>query len=504
MIIINKVDDNFLKLSANTEQFRYFVEQFRVKDKNCYFNPMYKNGKWDGFIRFLHNNGLFQKGLLFEIIRLSKLNSWPIKFDKDILISKYSFTDDEINNSLLDVKLFEDQFKHIRKILKYNIGLIKLPTSTGKSFIEISLMNLYKSKGLNNQIIIVPRSSLAEQIYSDLISKSKNISKDSIGKLYDGTKGWDKEIVVATWQSLNNLLDLDIEYGKRFEVLIQDETHVSSSSAKKIKGVINSFSPEIKYGFSATILSKNKNPLEYYNLIGLFGPIISKDTIINLQNKKRIAKSEIHMKLLKYQVQKEISSYKDYEEFIRYSEIRRKYIKYLIEKHMKHSPEENFLILIRNVDFVKEFYNDLINSGFNARLIHGKTPIKERVSIKKEMQGGSGMVLLATTGVFTLGENVPNLHTLILAQSRRSETETIQQVGRLLRISPGKKKALIYDIVDDLIVKKELENGDIVRKNFGKRHMKSRIEAFKEHTLDVTNIEEVHLVDKIKIFEKLI
>jgi len=495
MIQIEKTDNpNYLKVIAEKSIFSFLQMHFTVKDKNCFFHPLYKAKKWDGKIRFLRQDGIILSGLLVEILRIAKINKWDVGFDKDLIINRYKFSRSEIELALKDVTLFPDQIDVIEKILKYNYGLCKLPTSAGKSYIEIAMLNLFRLKGVKNMILIVPRQTLVEQIYADLITKSPFIRPEECGRLYGGHKDWDKTVVVATWQSLNTLLQLDADYGKRFEVLIQDEVHGTSSSAKIVQQVITSFPTKHKYGFSASILSRDTDKMEYMNSVSLFGPITASGSIQKLQEIDRISDAEIRVKLLKYPVQPEIKDYKAYEDFIRYNPKRREYIVELVKEIKKNIPSSNGLLLIRNVDFAREMV-DMLREYFgdNVHLIEGSVKVGDRIDIKEIIKKNEDQILVASVGTFSMGENLPNLHWLILVQSRKSEIEAIQQVGRLLRKYPGKEKAVIYDLCDDLIVIRKNDDGKEIKKNFGKKHMKKRIEVFQRHGLKVVSLEQVFL-----------
>lgn len=483
---------NYLKLTTDDDSIKFLQAHFTAKDKNAYWNPLYKKKIWDGKIRFLNHQGMFLSGLLAEVIRIAKINSWPIKVDKNLIFNTYKFDRQEIDLALKDVTLFLDQVEVIQKMLKFCYGICKLPTSSGKSYIEIAIMNLYRLRGMKDMILIVPRQTLVEQIYEDLVLKSSFIKPEECGRLYGGHKEWDRNVIVATWQSLNTLLQLDKEYGKRFQLLIQDEVHVSSSSAKVTKEVITSFPTKFKYGFSATVISRDTDKLEYFNSVSLFGPITATNTVQKLQLEGRISNAEIRVKLLNYPVQPEIHTYQDYEDFIRYNPQRREYILSLVKQTQEKLQGANGLILVRNVDFAREFAEMLRGEfGDNVHLIEGSVKVTDRIDIKKEVQESNNQILVATLGTFGLGENITNLHYLILVQARKSEIETIQTVGRLLRVFPGKDKAEIYDITDNLVVVKEKDDGSVIKKNFGKRHLKKRVEVFQRYGLEVVGIEKV-------------
>ena len=495
MIVVERTSNpNYIKISAEKSIFSFLQLHFTIKDKNAFWHPAYKAKRWDGKIRFLHADGQILSGLLVEIIRIAKINHWPVQFEKELILNQLKFQRPELELSLKDATLYEDQLEALTKILKYNYGLAKLPTSQGKSYIEVAMLNLFRLRGLKNMILIVPRQTLVEQIFDDLVLHSPFIKPEECGRLYGGHKEWDRPVVVATWQSLTTLLMLDEKYGERFEVLIQDEVHVASASAKVVNSVITAFPAKYKYGFSATIISRDSDKLEYFNSVSLFGPITASNTIQKLQAAGRISEAEIRVKLLSYPIQPEIKTYREYEDFIRYSPKRREYIVDLVKEARLRMPKSNGLILIRNVDFAKEMAEMLREYfGENVHLIEGSIKIDDRIEIKDTIRENENQVLVATTGTFGMGENIKNLHWLILVQARKSEVEAIQTVGRLLRVFPGKTKAIIYDITDNLIVVKEKEDGTQVKKNFGKKHLKRRIEVFQKYGLQVVGIEQVFL-----------
>ena len=113
--------------------------------------------------------------------------------------------------------------------------------------------------------------------------------------------------------------------------------------------------------------------------------------------------------------------------------------------------------------------------------------------IKKTMKEFNGKILIATEGTFQMGENVPNLHYLILAQIRKSEIAQVQMIGRILRKAPGKDRAYVFDIADNLMVTTTKEDGTFVRKNFGKRHLKLRLETYKKYGFKIKEIQKVIL-----------
>ena len=79
MIKIEKTSNhNQLRLIADKTIFEFLQNHFTVKDKNCYFSPLYRAKRWDGKIRFLRKDGIILSGLLVEVLRIAKINQWSI------------------------------------------------------------------------------------------------------------------------------------------------------------------------------------------------------------------------------------------------------------------------------------------------------------------------------------------------------------------------------------------------------------------------------------------
>lgn len=63
-------------------------------------------------------------------------------------------------------------------------------------------------------------------------------------------------------------------------------------------------------------------------------------------------------------------------------------------------------------------------------------------------------ILVANYAILSTGVNIKNLHNLVLASPLKSYTTISQSIGRLVRLHESKNEANIYDIVDDLGVRK--------------------------------------------------
>ena len=111
-------------------------------------------------------------------------------------------------------------------------------TASGKSFVYYILFNLLRwiypdFKGL----LIVPRTSLVEQMATDFQDYAKNLCDFSanVHRIYSGREKYtDKIITVSTWQSLKNMPP---EYFEPFNTVAVDEVH--EATAKELPRIAN-------------------------------------------------------------------------------------------------------------------------------------------------------------------------------------------------------------------------------------------------------------------------
>ena len=136
----------------------------------------------------------------------------------------------------------------------------------------------------------------------------------------------------------------------------------------------------------------------------------------------------------------DINAYKD----------RYKAIDYIIERC---KPEENVLILITKIDYLREV-KMYIESKFKQRKvyeIYGATDGEAREEIRKKLEQESGAVLVASYGTFSTGANVKKLHHVVLFSSYKSQIKILQSIGRGLRKHESKEYMVLWDVVDNLI-----------------------------------------------------
>lgn len=277
-------------------------------------------------------------------------------------------------------------------------------------------------------------------------------------------------LISATWQSLYKMPK---EYFSKFEVVIIDEVHLAkSASLTKIMEKCENIS--IRLGFTGTLDDLKTNEMI---LIGLFGNVFKTTSTTELIEKKVLSDFKIQCLTLKYpDEERKMCKKMKYDEeldfIVRHSK-RNELIKHLILK-MKG----NTLVLFQFVDkHGKELYNLIKNSTDRpVYYISGETKSEERNNIRKRIEKEENAILIASIATSAVGINIVSLKNIVFTSPSKAKIRTLQSIGRVLRKSENKKKAILWDISDDLSWK--------TRKNYTLKHFAERLKIYNKENFE--------------------
>ena len=85
-------------------------------------------------------------------------------------------------------------------------------------------------------------------------------------------------------------------------------------------------------------------------------------------------------------------------------------------------------------------------------------------------------IIVASYGTFSTGINIKNLHNIVFASPSKSRIRNLQSIGRVLRKSKDKVKAVLYDISDDCTCNS--------KKNYTLNHLIERIKIYNEENFN--------------------
>ena len=487
-IHISKLNEVYLQVECDNPGICYeLVQYFTFEVPGHKFMPAYRNKVWDGKIRlFSDKTGKIYVGLLSYIKEFCDRNE-----------IEYVIADDVDDTDSLDIEKVTDFVKSLKpqskgkllEIRDYQLdaiqcalsnhrGMLVSPTASGKSLIIYALIRFYNYLLKDKKILIlVPTTSLVEQMYSDFIDYGWN--DKYLHRIYQGhEKDTDKPVIISTWQSLYKL---DKKYFENFGCVVGDEAHLfkSKSLTTIMTKLINC---KYRFGMTGTLDGTQTHRLV---LEGLFGKVEKVTSTKQLMDKDTLANLKIKCLVLKHKEEdcktvKDLK-YSDELQYIVAHKTRNDFISRLCDKLTG-----NTLCLYQLVEkHGLVLYNLMKDFDRKVFFIHGGTDTETREKIRAITEEQTNAIIVASYGTFSTGINIRNLHNIVFASPSKSRIRVLQSIGRGLRKSDkGDIRTTLLDIADDFSYKD--------RKNFTLNHFLERINIYNEEEFD-------YEIDRIRI-----
>jgi superfamily II DNA or RNA helicase len=478
-IVISKLNEVYVKITCEKSVARELSEFFTFFVPGYQFVPAFRNKIWDGKIRLYNlQTSLLYRGLLNYIEQFAESRGYTFEFENDVDVedeySKYHaekfIKELNIHARGEPIEVREHQIAAYIHAMQKRRALLVSPTASGKSLIiYLIFQQLYKYQNLRG-LVIVPTTSLVEQLYSDFADYNNDNMEPYLHRIYQGKeKDTDKPLTISTWQSLYKMPK---EYFEKFDYIIGDEAHLFK--AQSLTSILTScVNAKYRIGLTGTLDGTKTHKLV---LEGLFGPVRQVTTTRELIDTQQVSDFEIKCLVLKHD-DDICLKHKDvtYQEEIQYlisNEARNKFI-----KNLTVSLGKNTLVLYQMVDKHGQILYDMIKNTKNIGdrkvfFVHGGTDTTDREEIRRIMEIEQDAIVVASFGTFSTGINIRNLHNIIFASPSKSRVRNLQSIGRGLRQSEGKTKAVLYDIADDMRYKKHM--------NFTLKHFVERVKIYNE------------------------
>ena len=480
-LIISKKNEVYLKVEAEPHVYYELADQFTFEVPGAKFMPTYQKKYWDGKIRLFNvQSGEVYIGLLDRIVQFCKDHGYTYEFVE----SKYYGLPFEVNDKISKegVKDYmtaiskhkprDYQIDGVYDALRNNRKLLVSPTASGKSLMIYAIIR-YFVENKKNTLIVVPTTSLVEQMYKDFADYGWDVGS-YCHKIYAGReRETDSQVIITTWQSIYKL---PRKYFERFDVVVGDEAHQFKS--KSLVAIMTKLgNAKYRFGFTGTL---DGSETHKWVLEGLFGPSYKIIKTDELMKKGHVATLDINVLLLKHPAHK-FETFEDEVQYIITHEKRNRLI-----RNLALDLKGNTLILFARVETHGEPLYEMINSNTleqrHVFFVHGGVPTEDREKIREITENQDNAIIVASYGTFSTGINIKRLHNVIFASPSKSRIRNLQSIGRVLRKGNGKVKATLYDIADDISTKS--------RKNYTLNHLIERIKVYNEENFnyDIVNI----------------
>ena len=457
-IIIHKKDDVYSQIECERSITKELNEYFSFDVPGAKFMPSFKNRLWDGKIRLfdIRNNQIYV-GLSEYIYKFATAKKYtisggvrtPLEIDNDSVISF-------IDSLKSTVKIRDYQLDAVQHSIRNGRSILVSPTASGKSFVIYILIRYYQQILDNSHILLlVPRSSLVEQMYTDFQDYGWD-SEKFCHRIYAGKDKTSPKLVhISTWQSIYQLPKKHFE---KYKVIIGDEVH--TFAAKSLKTIMHKTTDcPYKFGLTGTL-----DDAESHHLVleGLFGTVKKVTTTKALIDSKQISDLKIIGIVLTYS--KKECIIRDYN----------KEIKFITEHPQRNNLIRNLCIdlkgntlvlfsLIKHGQLLHELIKERADVNRKTFFVFGGTDSETREKIRGIVETERDAIVVASFGVFSTGINIRNLHNIIFASPYKSRIRNLQSIGRGLRTHESKAIAKLYDIADNF------NNNNHTMKHFVKR-----------------------------------
>lgn len=489
MIKIEKINNVHIRVFTDEGIAQEISQFFTFEMPGARFTPQYRAKLWDGKIRMfdMHRKTLYI-GLLKYLLDFAERNEYEVEFINQVesnteinLEELWEFAKWlQLHSRGKPIEIYDYQIDAIYRALSDERRLLLSPTSSGKSLIIYTTMRWRLEQG-KKCIIVVPTTSLVEQLYADFEDYSCvngwKVSRHC-QKLYSGfPKDFQSDVLITTWQSIVRQPNT---WFKQFDVIFGDEAH--TFKAKSLTTIMDKLT-ECRYRIGTTGTLDNTK-VHKLVLEGVFGPVHKVISTKELMDSGRVAQLKIKCLVLQYdETTRKIvnkSSYQDEMDYLVKHDKRNKFI-----RNLSVNCEGNTLVLFQYVEKHGKVLYDMIKEKVHADrkvfFIYGGTDTEAREAARKLMEKEEDAICIASFGVFSTGINIPSIENVIFASPSKSKIRNLQSIGRGLRLKEGKTHCNLYDLADDLHWKSW--------KNHTLKHAAERVKIYAEERFDYKVVE---------------
>lgn len=297
--------------------------------------------------------------------------------------------------------------------------------NTGKT---VTLCKMIWDLGVNT-LVITPSKAITDMMLDTMI---RHFGKGKVEKLTTKTKVIKKPIAIVNIQAL---IKLKPEILKGIDAMFTDEFHHSGASTFREANLKHLKDVYFRIGATATNFRAGGDSMALEAVLS--------EVLYEFPSKRAIKEGFLVPPEFIIQETKSLeeNTYrKSYEENIVNSENRNNLIAEIANAHT----DDHVLILVKEIAHGEKLKELLPNASF----INGLEKDVVRNRMLDDFRSGKLKCLIGTNGVIGEGVDLPIADVLIMGASGKSQIQTVQNVGRVLRPYPGKTKALVYDFTD--------------------------------------------------------
>ena len=482
MIKVSKKNEVHLKIETEPGISQELNDFFTFEVPGARFMPLYKNRMWDGKARLfnMYRQELYV-GLLPYLQDFADTLEYKVELDieniGDPVSTKYveNFAEKlNLQSGEKDIEIRDYQVEAVKHAINTGRALLLSPTASGKSLIIYNLIRYHQHLN-RKQLIIVPTTSLVEQMYGDFqdyATANDWAVSENCHRIYGGKeKSNEYPVTISTWQSIYKFPK---SWFDKFDVIYGDEAHLFK--AKSLTTILDKcVNAKYRIGTTGTLDGSKTHKLV---LEGIFGQVKKVITTKKLMESKQVADLKIIAMVLDYsEVDRKTVKGMSYQEEMDWLVSNHK--RNLVIRNLSTTQKGNTLVLFQFVEKHGKVLHDMITKKCPDRkvfFVFGGTDTETREQIRSITEKEEDAIIIASYGTFSTGINIRNLHNIVFASPSKSRIRNLQSIGRGLRKGDNKVSCNLFDIGDDLQWKS--------KKNYTLTHMVERIKIYNEENFN--------------------
>ncbi|MBT9282080.1 MAG: DEAD/DEAH box helicase family protein [Hydrogenibacillus schlegelii] len=311
--------------------------------------------------------------------------------------------------------------------------VVAMATGLGKTIVFAEIL---RRRG-DTALVIAHRDELIRQAVEKIATV---IPHAEIGVVKGQEDQPDAQIVVASVQSLHPKR-LSRWAPGRFATVVIDEAH--HAIAPSYRRVVDHLQPDLLLGVTATPFRGDRITLK-----GIFDDVVYSFGIVDGIRSGYLADIEAYRIETKISLDAVRTAAGDFVErdLARAIDVPDRN-KAVVQAYRRHADGRKAIVFAAGVRHAESLVGEFRKDGVRAEAVFGHTPAEERRAVLERFRAGE-IPVLVNVAVLTEGFDEPSVEAVILARPTKSLVLYTQMVGRGTRLSPGKDRVILIDVVD--------------------------------------------------------
>lgn len=336
--------------------------------------------------------------------------------------------------------LHDYQRAAVDKALRYERGILHMPTGSGKTECAVAIDRAYGAR--YRVLFVAHRAQLAVQARDRFAARG--VPDEELGLFAQGAHE-QARVTFATYQSLLSDLTRAPRGGPAStlllaaDMLLADECH--TAPAETFARVLSACHARVRIGLSATPLARGDG--RSVLAVAHLGPVIHRVTAAELVAAGRIARPEVVLLPCSQSYPFRSTSWTAlYRRLVTDSTKRNGIVVQAVRECEKPA-----LVFVQHVEHGKRLARELGRAGMNVEFVWGTHSVAWRKSRIRDLERGA-LDAIVTSAVMQEGVDIPSVRTVVIAAGGKSTIAAIQRAGRGMRTAPGKATFTVIDIAD--------------------------------------------------------